>query len=194
MASAGRRPGPTRTKDAILAAARVQFAERGYAGTTVRSVAAAAAVNPALIHHYFASKDQLFLAALDLPIDPASAIDSLLAAGPRSEFAERFARYFIAAWRDPGTGHALQAVLRRAVGDDGNDGAAGLLRNLAENVLLVRAAGALGVPALRVAAAMSHLVGLVLAVTILRIEPLASATEDELVELVAPAIRQYLAS
>jgi AcrR family transcriptional regulator len=189
MARAGRRPGPTQTKDAILAAARAQFADHGYTGTTVRSVAAAAAVNPALIHHYFGSKDQLFLAALNMPINPAEAITQLLAAGPRAELPERLVRYFITAWRDPIIGQSLQAALRRAVGDEDS---AALFRNLAENVLLTRAASALGVPTLQIATAMSHLIGLVLGATILRIEPLASASEDELVGLVAPAIRRYL--
>jgi AcrR family transcriptional regulator len=190
MGRAGRRPGPTQTKDAIVAAARAQFAGRGYTGTTVRSVAEAADVNPALIHHYFGSKDQLFLAALSLPINPAEVIVQLLAAGPRSEFPERFVRAFIAAWRDPAAGQALQAVLRRAVSDEGS---AALIRDLAENVLLTRAADALGVPKMRIALAMSHLIGLVLGATILHIEPLASASEDELVDLLAPAIRSYLA-
>jgi AcrR family transcriptional regulator len=189
MARAGRRPGPTQTKDAILTAARAQFADRGYTGTTVRSVAAAAHVNPALIHHYFGSKDQLFLAALSLPINPAEVIVQLLAAGPRNEFPERLVRYFIAAWRDPAIGQALQAVLRRAVSDEAS---AALIRNLVENIVLPRAADALGVPKLRIATAMSHLIGLVLGVTILRIEPLASASEDELVALLAPVIRRYL--
>jgi AcrR family transcriptional regulator len=189
MAQAGRRPGPTQTRDAILAAARVQFADRGYAGTTVRSVATAAEVNPALIHHYFGTKEQLFLGALSLPINPAEVIAQVLAAGPRRQFPERFVRYFVAAWRDPVVGQALQAVLRRAATDENT---ATLVRNLAENVLLVRASDALGVPRLQVAAAMSHLIGLALGAMIFRIEPLASASEDELVELVTPAIRRYL--
>lgn len=189
MAHAGRRPGPTRTKTAILAAARTQFADRGYAGTTMRSVAAAAAVNPALIHHYFGTKDQLFLAALQMPINPAEAIVQLLAAGRRSEFPERLVRYFITTWRDPIIGPALQAVLRRAVGDEDS---AAQLRSLAENALLTQVAGSLGVPKLQIATAISHLLGLALGATILHIEPLASASEDELVDLVAPAIRRYL--
>jgi AcrR family transcriptional regulator len=189
MARAGRRPGPTRTKEAILGAARAQFAQRGYAATTVRSVAAGAGVNPALVHHHFGRKEELFLAALALPVNPAEVIGQLLAEGPREEFGDRLARYFVGAWRDPVIGLALQAVLRRAVSDEDS---AALLRNLAENVLLDRAASLLGVPKLRIAAAMSHLVGLALAATILRIEPLASASADELAGLIGPAIRGYL--
>lgn len=189
MARAGRRPGPTQTRDAILTAARTHFAANGYVGTTVRAVAAEAGVNPALIHHYFHTKDQLFLAALALPIDPAATIIELLASGPRSELPERLVRFYVTAWRDPTTGQALQAVLRRAVSDEPS---AALLRNLLETVLLPRVSVALGVPKLQVATAMSQLVGLVLGATILRVEPLASASEDELVALVAPAIGPYL--
>jgi AcrR family transcriptional regulator len=189
VARAGRRPGPTSTPDEILAAARELFAQRGFQATTVRDVASAAGVNAALVHHYFGTKQQLFVAALNLPLDPAEVIEKLVASGPREQFAERFVRFFLAAWRDPTTGQPLRAVLRSAASTD--QGAA-LVRNLAENVLLERASAALGVPKLRVAVAMSHLIGLVLAATIISIEPLASASDDELVELIAPAIQRYL--
>jgi AcrR family transcriptional regulator len=189
MARAGRRPGPTQTPEAILAAARRLFAERGVQATSVRAIAREAGVNPALVHHYFGTKDQLFVAALNLPFNPADAVAELLAAGPRAQFAERLVRFFLAAWRDPSTGQPLQAVLRSAVGTE--QGAL-LIRNAIADVLLTRLATALGVPRLRVAVAMSHLIGLVLAATIVRVEPLASATDEELVALVAPTIARYL--
>lgn len=190
MATAGRRPGPTETPAAILAAARDAFAARGYQGASIRAIAADAGVNPALVHHYFGTKDDLFVAAMDLPFNPAEMIMELLAAGPREEFAERFVRAFVQIWRDPEAGPRLQALLRSAVA--GEDGAA-LVRNLAENVLLVRASEALGVPKIKVAAAMTHLIGLMLGAMIIRVEPLASADEYQLVELVTPAISRYLA-
>jgi AcrR family transcriptional regulator len=165
------------------------FAQRGYQGTTMRAVAAEAGVNAALVHHYFGAKDQLFVAALRLPLNPAEAIDALLAAGPRAQFARRFVRFFIAAWRDPQTGPALQAVLRSAVATE--QGAA-MVRGLAENVLLERSARALGVPPIRVAVAVTHLLGLMLGATIVRVEPLASAGDEELAALVTPAIERYL--
>lgn len=190
MAKSGRRPGPTTTPEDILAAARTLFAERGYPGTSMRAVAAAAGVNPALVHHYFGTKDQLFVAALRLPVDPAAVIEALVAAGPRAEFAARLVGFFVRTWRDPVSGAALQAVLRGAVATE--QGAA-LVRGLAENVVLVRGAAALGVTPLRMAGAMSHLIGTMLATTVIGIEPLASATDAELVELLTPAITAYLA-
>ena len=71
MARTGRRPGNPDTRQAILAAARTAFAERGFDGASIRHIAAAAGVDPALVHHYFGTKDQLFLAAMQAPIDPA---------------------------------------------------------------------------------------------------------------------------
>jgi len=189
VARAGRRPGPTTTPEQILDAARALFAERGYQGTTMRAVAERAGVNAALVHHYFKAKERLFIAALRMPLNPAEVVATLLAAGPREEFAQRFVRFFVRAWRDPVTGQRLQAVVRSAVGT--KQGAASI-RELAEDVLLDRVSAALGVSKLRVATAITHLIGLMLGSTIIGIEPLASASEDELVELVAPAIAHYL--
>ena len=63
---------------AILVAARESFAAQGFRGTTIRGVARAAGVDPALVHHYFGSKDDLFLAALEVPIDPREVLPTLL--------------------------------------------------------------------------------------------------------------------
>lgn len=189
MARAGRRPGPTTTPEQILDAARALFAERGYPGTTVRAVAERAGVNAALVHHYFTTKQGLFVAALRFPFNPTEVVTTLLHAGPRDEFARRFVRFFIRAWRDPDTGPRLQAVVRTAVIT--TPGVASI-RELVEEVLLTGVSDALGVSKLRVATAITHLVGLMLGATIMGIEPLASAGEDQLVELVTPAIAHYL--
>lgn len=189
MARAGRRPGPTTTPEQILDAARTLFAERGYHATTMREVAGQAGVNPALLHHYFGTKEDLFVAALRLPLNPAEVVVRLLGAGPRAEFAQRFVRFFIAAWRDPVTGPRLRAVIRGAVGTE--EGAA-RVRELVQDVLLAKVASALGVSELRVATAVTHLLGLMIGSTIIGMEPIASASEDDLVELVTPAIAHYL--
>ena len=68
-------------RDAVLDAAKVAFRARGYMGTTVKGVAAAAGVAPEVVRRYYANKDSLFAAALKLPFDPASAVPELLAPG-----------------------------------------------------------------------------------------------------------------
>src|SRR3954471_17873038 len=107
----GRRPGSPDTRAAILAEARTLFAANGYAGTSVRAVAAAAAVDAALVHHYFGSKDDLFLAALELPVDPRRLVAPVVAGGAEGA-AERFLAVFLSAWDDPEIQPALLTVAR----------------------------------------------------------------------------------
>lgn len=73
------------TEARILSAARLLFAERGYERATVRAIAAAAEVDPALIIQYFGSKQELFAQVVRIPADqppseqPAEMIELLLA-------------------------------------------------------------------------------------------------------------------
>lgn len=188
MATAGRRPGPTRTKDAIMAAARAQFADRGYTATTLRSVARAAGVHPALIHHHFGSKEQLYNAALSLPVDPIEVLTRLTQV-PREEFPEQLVRHFVSTWRDPQAGPVLHALLRRAISEPDQTA---LLRSHAETVLVPRIAAALGIPEINAAAAFAQLIGLTIADTFIRIGPLIHATEDQIVALITPVISRCL--
>ena len=189
MAQAGRRPGPGTTREAILASAGRLFAERGLRATTMRAIAADAGVNAATIHHFFGTKDDLFLAALSMPLNPADVIGPVVAAGPRSEVGDRIVRFFVRTWRDPETGQPLQAMLRSAVATD--QGSA-LVRHFAEDVMVPRLTAALGVSEARIAAAVSQLLGFALVAVIFGVEPLAGATEDEIAGLIGPQIQRYL--
>jgi AcrR family transcriptional regulator len=188
MARAGRRPGPGTTSDDVLGAARGLFAERGYQATTVRAIAAAAGVTPAMINHFFGSKEKVFLAAIAMPLDPDALLATLLD-GPREQLPERLVATFVSAWRSADTGPALQSMLRAAV--TGEQHAAGMPAFAAE-LWLPRLANALGVARLRVAAAVSVLLGQALTGLLLGIEPLASAPDEELVAVYAPAVRAVL--
>jgi AcrR family transcriptional regulator len=185
---AGRRPGSDSTREVVLAAARELFAARGYQATTVRAVAAAAGVSPGMIHHFFATKDALFLATVRMPIDPAAVLQTVLT-GPREELSQRVVRVIVSAWQDPVTGAALRSVVRTSMTTP--EQAAGL-RMFAEQLMIPRVSAALGVPEHRVAAAFSLLLGYALTGQLLGIEPLASATADELVGLLAPAVSVLL--
>src|SRR5437879_10764639 len=77
----GRPAGSPPNREAILAAAREQFTERGYDGATIRGIAAAAGVDPALVHHYFGPKEDLFAAALRLPVSPRDILQDVVAGG-----------------------------------------------------------------------------------------------------------------
>ena len=99
MPARGRRRGRPDTRAAILAAAREQFSASGFSGTSVRAVARGAGVDPALVHHYFGTKDQLFAASLELPMDPTLIAPALLADG-LDGLGERLVRTFLGIWDD----------------------------------------------------------------------------------------------
>ena len=92
----GRRPGSADTRGEILDAARAEFASRGYEKATVRGIARAAGVDSALVHHYFGSKDRVFLAALEFPVDPAVVLEQV--AGDPAGIGERLARFVVGLW------------------------------------------------------------------------------------------------
>ncbi|HEV2784007.1 MAG TPA: TetR family transcriptional regulator [Actinophytocola sp.] len=188
MARTGRRPGQTETREHILAAARNQFGQRGYDGTTIRGIAAEAGVNPALIHHFFGTKEQVFAAALQLPVDPTVVL-ATITEGPRGEIAQRILRLFLSLWREPETRQSFLALVRSV---STNEQAAGTLRQFLEQVMLTRVADALGISRLRLTGVMSQVMGIAMVRYIIRAEPLASAEEDELVALVAPVIQHYI--
>ncbi len=188
MARAGRRPGQTETREHILAAARAQFAALGYDGATIRGIAAEASVNPALIHHFFGTKERVFVAALQLPVDPALIVPTLLD-GPREQFGQRMVRFFLTVWGNPVSREPFLALMRSVVS---NEQAVRMLREFLGRTILAKVADGLGIPKLRMAAAASHMIGIAMVRYIVELEPLASATDDEIVALLAPVIQHYI--
>jgi AcrR family transcriptional regulator len=187
---AGRRPGNSGTREAILEAARRQFAELGYDRTTLRSVAAEAGVDPALVVHFFGSKQQLFLAGIELPID-AAALAEEVAAAPRSEVGERLATFVLAAMEDPDVRRRWIAMIRAATSEPE---AAKRLREILETRLFTPLAEALGVEDARFRATLagSHIVGVGMARYIVGVEPLASADPKTIAAAIAPTLQRYL--
>lgn len=189
MSPAGRRPGPTTTDAAILSAARELFGRLGYRATTLRNVAEAAGVNQALIRHFFGSKQQLFVAALEFPAEPLRRILALLDDAPRAELGELLVTVFVRAWRDPATSRQLQAVFRSAATDQ--EGAA-MARRMVEDLVVPTVAGTLGIEPVAVAAAMAQLLGYAFLSRIVGARPLADLDEDAAIALLAPTVQRYL--
>ena len=189
MARTGRRPGTGGTKERILAAARSDFARAGFEGATIRGIAAHAKVDPALVLHYFESKDGAFRAAVQFPVDPAEFIPKLLAPG-LDGLGERLVRFFVETWDSP-AGSPLLGLIRSVVG---NEDAAALLREFVTREVLGRIARALELdqPQLRAALVASQLVGLAMIRYVVKVEPLASASTDELVAWLGPTLQRYL--
>jgi AcrR family transcriptional regulator len=187
----GRRPGKQDTREVILAAARETFAARGYDAASVRQIAAAAGVDPALIHHYFGTKEDLFTATVNFPMNPAEFVPRALAGGVDGA-GERLVRTFITVWDSP-AGAAGVALLRSAVT---SELAARLIREFLLTQILRRAITLLDIdPAeapLRAALVASQMSGLGLVRYILKVEPLASAPTETVVAAVAPNVQRYL--
>jgi AcrR family transcriptional regulator len=186
----GRRPGAPATRDAILSAARHRFSETGFEKTTIRAVAADAQVDPALVHHYFGSKKDLFLAATELPIDP-TIIAAALRTVPVEELGEALLRTVLTAWDSP-AGAALIAVFRGII--NGSD--PGLFPSFMIDVVLKDVRERVDVPKgtgrARINLVFSQMAGLGVARKILAIEPLASMPIEEIVKIVGPNIQRYL--
>jgi AcrR family transcriptional regulator len=186
----GRRPGGPDTRGEILAAARRSFAGKGFGGTTIRGVAGEAGVDPALVHHYFGSKDDLFLAALDIPVDPRRLVPTVFEAGlPGS--GERLLRLFLSVWDDPHARLPLLALVRSTLGQEAPESLLqqGILRMVLRPL---REALPPEEADRRVQLVLSQMVGLVVTRYLLALEPLASMPADDVVAWVAPTLQRYL--
>ncbi|MEH0820572.1 MULTISPECIES: TetR/AcrR family transcriptional regulator [unclassified Micromonospora] len=187
----GRRPGNPDTRQAILAAARTAFAERGFDAASIRVIAGAAGVDPALVHHYFGSKEELFRATVDIPMDPAQLLPVVLAGGVDG-VGERLVRTFLGVWDSP-AGKAAVALLRSAVN---NEWTARLLREFLVTQVLRRVLDHLDVPPaelpLRGSLVATQMAGLAMMRYVIRLEPVASADPETLVAAVGPTVQRYL--
>lgn len=99
-----------RARGRILDAARRTFAAEGYERATIRTIAAAAAINPSMVIRYFGSKESLFaaVASLDFKVAP-------LAATPIAELGQALVRHVLELWDDPVEGAALAAMMRASI-------------------------------------------------------------------------------
>lgn len=195
-----RRGRPSRTagdtgpdaRTRILDAARTEFAERGYDKTSMRGVAKAAGVDPALVHHYFGTKDDVFTAAIEMSFEPALVLPAILS-GPGDDLGERLARYFIGVWENPATRKPLLAIIRSALT---HETAASLLRGFVLSRLLERVAAELDVPdpTFRAELAAGHMIGIAMLRYVVKAEPLASADPETIIAMVAPTLQRYLSA
>jgi AcrR family transcriptional regulator len=186
----GRRPGSAGTRERVARAARDLFGERGFDATTIRAIAARAEVDPALVHHYFGSKEQLFVAVMELPFDPSVAV-AMLADGALEGVGERIVKFALDTWDRPEARPVILGILRSAAADPG---AARMLRELLISRFLAQFAAHVDRPdaELRVALAGSQIVGLAMARFIVGIEPIASADNATLARAVGPTVERYL--
>ena len=175
----------------MLAAARAEFGERGFDGATVRRIAGRAGVDAAMIAHHFGSKQQLFLATMDLPFDPAVEIAAVVE-GPAEELASRLLARLLRTWDGPGGAAAVAAVRTAVQREDG----ASLIRDFvlhhALRPLLEAMAGTEEERRWRTNLVASQLLGLILTRYVVRLEPLATAPHAVVVAALGPGLQRYL--
>jgi AcrR family transcriptional regulator len=186
----GRRPGTPDTRDAILAVARRRFATRGYDATSLRSIATDARVDPALLIHYFGTKEGLFTEATGLPIR-VSALLAGMGGASLPETIEALVRGYLLLVDSDQSRNAILALVRSAVS---HEQAAAMLREFltAELLTSIAALTSLSNAPLRASLVAAQLVGIAMLRHVVRVGPVAQATPDEIVALVAPVIERYL--
>ncbi len=185
----GRRPAGEDTRAALLGAARVEFTQRGFDGATVRAIAQRAGVDPAMVNHWFGGKDGLFVAALEIPVNPGEIIHRILDGDPE-QIAERLLRTFLSVW-DANGGGALAALMRSVAS---HEEAARMMREFVSRVIIGKIASAVAPDRseLRAALCGTQVVGLGMIRYVIRLEPLASADHDTVVAAIAPNLQRYL--
>ncbi len=187
----GRRPGNSDTRHSILTAALGLFSRFGYDKVSLRAVAREADVDPALIHHYFDSKADLFTrAVLDIELNAEAMLQRIMD-GPTDEIGARAVREFATAWKSPGARDRFTAMFRASVSDEG---ARRPLVEFLNREIFMKIASAHGHrnAAARANLAVSAMLGLVMGRDILEISSLTSMKDEELVRGMGPALQQYL--
>jgi AcrR family transcriptional regulator len=186
----GRPAGSSNTRERILNSARELFARNGLKNTSIRSVAAAAGVDSALVHHYFGTKEQLFAAAIHIPINPVDVIGPLREV-PVDELGHRIASMLLTLW-DSEIGANFVATLRSILaGSEVN-----LFRTFIEDFIAVEVGSRVDNPPgsglIRVQFVASQLAGVIVARYMLNLEPFASLPAQQVADTIAPNIQRYL--
>lgn len=197
----GRRPGDSGTRESILNAARQRFANYGYTGATIRDIAADAGVGPALVHHFYGTKERLFAAAMRLPIVPSEVIAGIVGAGDHpapDDTGEKIIRMLLGMWDVAEFRAPFLGLLRSALT---SERALTMFREFITEIIIKTIAGTLGARAERPDAAearyraslvASQVLGLGLARYLIEFESISQASTDDLAAAVGPTLQRYL--
>jgi AcrR family transcriptional regulator len=188
--SRGRPAGGTTgdTRAAILAAARSQFADRGFSGASLRSIAGEAGVDASLISHYFGDKAQLLVATLELPVNPIEKLNGVVAGGVDG-MAERLLQTFLSAW-DPHRDVFSAMVRTQFAGPPEEMPIPTIIRDVVAHTIADALEG--DDRELRATLVGAQLFGMAMARYVLRLEPLADTSIDEVVSRYAPSLQRLM--
>lgn len=173
----------------ILDSARARFAEVGFERATVRDIAAAAEVNPALVIQYFGSKDRLFATAIGVRRD----LLTIAADGDVAEIAERIARYFFTRWEAGDPADPLVALVRSSLSNA--HVAAAFRRLLVDDAITPVAAAIGGDEGARARAAFTgaQMLGVALCRYVIGLDVLAEMPVEDVIAMTARSAARTLA-
>lgn len=172
------------TKASILGAARERFAADGYDRTTIRAIAADAAIDPSMVMRYFGNKEKLFAAAADFDLHLPD-----LSGVPEDQIGATLAAHFVERWE---ADEALMVLLRTAVT---NEDVAGRMREIFASQLgplAVRLSGDPATAARRAGLVATQMLGLALCRYVLRLPPVVEMTHQDVVAWLGPTLQRYL--
>ena len=191
MTPGGRRPGHADTRGEIVDAAKRTFAAKGYDGASLRAVAREAGVDPALVHHYFDGKADLFVAAMSLPFDPRSVARHAPATSP-GPIGARIIEGFLTMWdHAEGTGSSFASCV---AGMAASPNVADAMREfVAERVWGTTSVEANeGDSPTRRALVSSQLMGLAFTRYVMRVPPISTATPAEIARWAGPTLDRFI--
>jgi AcrR family transcriptional regulator len=188
----GRRPGSNDNRQLVLDAARARFARDGYAGATIRKIAADAGVDASLVMQFFGTKEELFGAVMSIRPTALSRFSDAFD-GPSDTVGERVTRAFFDVWEgDPQDSQPLLAMLRTGIG---NDQATTQWREFLQSRVTEALAPGLHDDedaTIHAALVASMLVGVVVGRRLVKVGTLADAELESLIRLISPAVQSIL--
>lgn len=186
----GRRPGGRDTRASIIEAARQEFAAKGYDHASLRGIARQAGVDPALVHHYFEGKPELFAQTMNVRLNPQAILDAVVV-GDSTQLGRRIVAAFLSVWDPPERRPSFVALVRSSMT---SDEAARVLREFLAREVFGRIARQTGVrdPELRAALAAAQILGMAVLRYILKVPALVDASPEELVERLGPILQAHL--
>lgn len=175
-------------RDRILAGARVVFAKEGYERATIRAVAAAASVNPAIVIRYYGSKEALFAAAASFDLGLPD-----LSSAPREVFGQHLVAHFLSRWEDDARVGELAVLLRASAS---HEAARDALRKIFETQLMQAVKQLCGPKhaAQRAALIASQMLGLAYTRYVLGFPASTALSRELIVREIGGTIQAYLSS
>lgn len=184
----GRRAGNPDTRGHILTAAQRLFSALGFDKTSIRAVAREADVDPALVHHYFGDKVGLLMATARVAVDPHQLVQRAIV-GDRGTLGWRFVATALRAWESP-LGATMAQVARR------QPALFQAFTGMIATEVIEVAVGQLGYrPEQRrekMAMLEALMGGMFMTRYVVRMEPMASLRQRDVVRLFGPLVQQVL--